>query len=218
MNTISVIVPQYGNSHLTLAAVKSLQRHHSSEFEIVIVDDGSDDEQRSQVHEEASGNVQLLRLPHRRGVTVAWNAGALGASGEILIFLNNDTVTHGRWVDQISEAVSSSGEYVIAGTDWRFDPLVQNGRRHILSGYCLAIRKSCFERIGRFDERFRLYYSDTDLQCRLLLANPTALIGIESLPLKHSGHQTSKFLPQRRRVWESDRLAFQKKMAIARGV
>lgn len=82
-----------------------------------------------------------------------------------------------------------------------------------LEGWCFALRREDFLKLNGFDESMRLYWSDTDLQCRLLESNrhtppQDALAPIPDLPLQHLSHRTTHANPTHRRQWNQDRQAF----------
>jgi|GEM_PF-1508772 len=210
--TISVLIPQYGRSELTLRAVDSLRQHHAGHsLEILVVDDGStasarrplfalDQSGRSRgrearlslnetwdFHEPVrhrndetalkSTAVRVLVSPRRRGVTAAWNLAARQAQGDVLIFLNNDTVTTGNWCERMAMVLENSSHRVV-GPEWRrtseLERQIGNCSR-ILAGWCLGMTRSTFQTLQGFDERFFLYFSDTDLQFRACSLWPDGL-------------------------------------------
>lgn len=222
MSAVSIIVPQHGGSQLTQRAVSSLAAHHPCDIEIVVVDDGSDVRERrllqSALHEiETRARIEIIRLPRRRGVTAAWNAGASAASGDLLVFLNNDTLTGGPWLPDLIVPLQS-GACGMTGISWRREPdwprrLSMEGTGRALAGWCLALRRQTWSALGGFDERFWMYYSDTDLQCRLLRewTGPEPLRTVSGLPLVHLGHRTTRRLPTRHNEWSNDRQRFLRK-------
>jgi GT2 family glycosyltransferase/SAM-dependent methyltransferase len=62
-----------------------------------------------------------------------------------------------------------------------------------LQGCCLLLRLAALEQVGGFDERFFLFYEDTDLSCRLELAG-WGLATCPDATVIHSGH-ASVFKP-----------------------
>jgi glycosyltransferase involved in cell wall biosynthesis len=57
---------------------------------VIVVDDGSTDDTANMLTRNFSSRICLLRLPSRRGVSAARNAGVRLASGELLAFLDSD--------------------------------------------------------------------------------------------------------------------------------
>lgn len=211
---VTVIIPQFNRCHLTRRCVESLLAHHSHPLELVIADDGSDPADLAPDLSWLSARAQLLRLPHR-GVTAAWNAAAAAARSDWLVFLNNDTGTLGPWLERLIEPLRT-GAAAMTGVATRSErdlPAAAQGltdNRRLLAGWCFAIGRQRLHALGGFDPALRLYYSDTDLQVRLLLdagrTNP--LLCVAGLPLIHSGHATAHRLPDHHRQWRRDRLRF----------
>jgi hypothetical protein len=82
----AVVVNWNGAEHLRIA-LPSLKRQTYSPLEIIVVDNGSVD---LSVDVAEENQVTWLRLEENKGLSAACNQGAQKASGEFLIFLNND--------------------------------------------------------------------------------------------------------------------------------
>lgn len=211
--TISVVIPQWGQFSLTSRVIDQLCRYESCETEIIVVDDGS---QNLATCEFISDHrVKFLRQQHR-GVTSAWNHGARKASGTILAFLNNDVQIEGPLLDRLVRPFGDQN-VVMTGCCWRRErgvsqTVARSLPRELLEGWCFAVRRSDFESLGGFDERYRLYFSDTDLQWRLLSGQPgSRLECVPDLPVSHQGHVSTRTNPQRREHHARDRRAFLQK-------
>jgi N-acetylglucosaminyl-diphospho-decaprenol L-rhamnosyltransferase len=89
---ISVILVQYNNGRLTVDAIRSLRKHHPGEVEIIVVDNASTDDSLAIVRDAVDG-VTVLENKVNAGFGAANNRAASLARGDLLCFLNNDTVT-----------------------------------------------------------------------------------------------------------------------------
>jgi hypothetical protein len=89
---ISVILVQYNNAALTLQAVHTLRQHHDHGFEILVVDNASTDGSRERVR-EISRDAVIIENRENIGYGAANNIAASRAHGDILFFLNNDTIS-----------------------------------------------------------------------------------------------------------------------------
>ncbi|REK26539.1 MAG: glycosyltransferase [Planctomycetota bacterium] len=210
----TVVIPQHNEAHLTVECVRSLRRAEGMSCDVLIVDDGSDSSQVRIVQRELPGERVLTQL--HRGVTVAWNHGARAASSRFLVFLNNDTLSRGPWIDDLL-APLRSGEAVMTGVCRRRERavgpelLARLPAQQFLEGWCFAAAASDVERARGFDESLRLYFSDTDVQLRLLEEaglGGEALQIARGLPLSHAGHCSTRMLPDRRKIWRRDRERF----------
>jgi len=217
MPEISIIIPQHRHSSLTQQAVKSLlechQESHPGSLEILVIDDGSPFPELRNLHALQNRNVSLIHLPRRCGVTAAWNVGARQARGSILIFLNNDTFSTAAWMESLIAPLRERTALMTA-PEFRRERELPMEYSAVLSGWCMALRAETFRGAGGFDERFRLYFSDTDLQLRLRHQSAAALAGCSPLPLKHLGHRSTKELPARSAEWRRDRNRFREKWRL----
>lgn len=103
---VSIIIPSRGPSRLLKACVGSILRHtQSPHYEIIIVNNGPQRPEQSTDYRRLSADPRL-RILHMDGpfnYSAANNLGARQASGEILVFLNNDTqVLASDWLDELS--------------------------------------------------------------------------------------------------------------------
>jgi len=86
--SLSVIIPTFNRAMQLPAAVDSIMRQTRPVDQIVIVDDGSEDNTREVVM-GLSGPIQYLRQPNR-GVSEARNRGLEAATGEFIAFVDTD--------------------------------------------------------------------------------------------------------------------------------
>jgi len=84
---VSIILVQHNQSRLTREAIDSLRSHYRGPHEIIVVDNGSTDPG------PLPGGILLLRNEENLGFGAANNRAAQNAQGEVLLFLNNDTLT-----------------------------------------------------------------------------------------------------------------------------
>ncbi|WP_437194524.1 glycosyltransferase family 2 protein [Planctomicrobium sp. SH527] len=224
---ISVIIPQHSRCELTVQAVSTLAlHHHASAMQIIVVDDGSPAAEIALFQQQCPAGVTIIRQSQRRGVTAAWNLGASAAAANTLVFLNNDTITTGEWLTSISQALtqvqsrSGGSALKLVGVQSRTSSEVLRIRplnssikrpRTLLQGWCLAMHRRTFEALDGFDERFCLYYSDTDLQLRCLETWPQSIGVIHGLPVRHLGRKSTRCWARRNVDWKSDKAKFYSK-------
>lgn len=94
---LSVILVQHNQQHLTAEAIRTLRNAYTGPAEIILVDNASDGELAQYP------GVTLLRRPTNEGFGTANNLAAQHAHGEILLFLNNDTVSNGDFISPVLE-------------------------------------------------------------------------------------------------------------------
>ncbi|QDH79805.1 glycosyltransferase family 2 protein [Echinicola soli] len=90
MPLISVIIPTYNRANVLPRAIKSVVDQTYTDWELIIVDDGSNDETKSVVDQFLFDERINYVYQENKGVSAARNYGAEKASGEYLIFLDSD--------------------------------------------------------------------------------------------------------------------------------
>lgn len=188
---VSVIIPALNEEKYLPKCLESLVSQSRREnAEIIVVDGGSTD-----------GTVQLAKehadkvlVEQGRPVGAGRNAGARQAEGEILAFIDADTVASFRWLEEItstfccnSTVVGVTGPtlpyegtrldrvaYQVA-TGWAQRFSLRMGVPHV-AGFNCAYRKESFWKTGGFDE-YRVLSEDVKLSLRMrhqgrILFNP----------------------------------------------
>lgn len=161
---ISFIVPAHNEEPFVGRAVASIHRATQGlgePYEVVVVDDSSSDA-TAQVAQQHGARV--LRVEHRQ-IAATRNAGARAARGEILFFVDADTLANRHAVHAGRKAIRAGA--VAGGCVFRYDvplplwarivhPLgVALGRRLKLVGGCfLFCRREAFEAVGGFSEQY----------------------------------------------------------------
>jgi GT2 family glycosyltransferase len=165
--------------------------------EVIVIDNGSRDPLGPWLR-STWPDVVLVELDENQGFSAACNLGARIAHGDIVIFLNDDTIVTPGWSSSLVAALEQ-GDVVIAGglTVFQARPDVVNsaGTRLAVSGagkdigfnlprgsvdlrardvpgvsgVSMAVRREWFLGCGGFDEGFFMYFEDTDLCLRAWL-------------------------------------------------
>lgn len=86
---ISVVIPLYNNVATIASAINSVLSQTISDFELIVVDDGSTDGGREVVEKLSDNRIKLVSQPNR-GVSAARNLGIEKAKGEWIAFLDAD--------------------------------------------------------------------------------------------------------------------------------
>ena len=88
---ISIVTPAFDVAPFVAAAIRSARAQHLTEWEMILVDDGSRDGTARAAEHAAEGDprIRILRQANA-GVSVARNAGIAAARGEALLFLDAD--------------------------------------------------------------------------------------------------------------------------------
>lgn len=101
---VSIIVPVYNKSKYLYQTLKSIKNQTYSDYEVIIVNDGSTDSSRDIVlgFQKDDDRIRLFDIPNR-GVSNARNYGLTKARGEWIQFLDGDDIV----VDDYLESVIS---------------------------------------------------------------------------------------------------------------
>lgn len=194
MERVSVVIPNYNGKRFLKACLGSLERQSFSEFETILVDDGSTDGSIPYVREKFPW-VRLVALEQNGGFCRAVNAGIRAAKAPYVLLLNNDVAADKEFVGEMlsgirrykkcfscsaqlrnmhhPELVDDAGDYYCA-LGWAYalgkdKPLAayQKPRRIFAScGGAAIYRKAVFEQIGYFDEAHFAYMEDIDIGYR----------------------------------------------------
>lgn len=130
---VSVIVPNYNGARLLPECLASLRQQSHRHIEIIIVDNGSEDQSRCLA--EVYG-ARFIELGHNYGLCVACNRGAQIAAGEYLFFVNNDMRFKRDCVSQLGRVISEENDSLFAVDplqyNWKGDKIIHY--RGILTG------------------------------------------------------------------------------------
>lgn len=157
MPAVTVVVPTCGRPELLARCLAALEKQSlpREEYDIIVVDDSA----------------------LRSGPAAARNRGWRQARAAIVAFTDDDTEPHAQWLENglktMQRADAASGRIVMpipaAPTDYERDAQGLE-RSEFVTANCF-VRREVLERLGGFDERFRLAWrEDSDLHFRLLRA------------------------------------------------
>lgn len=105
---VSIVVANYNGKDMLEKCLKSLEKLRYSNYEVIVVDDGSTDSSASMVETEFP-NVKSVKLKENIGLAGANNKGISVAQGDIIVFdLNNDEVVDRYWLDHLVKVLMSS--------------------------------------------------------------------------------------------------------------
>jgi glycosyltransferase involved in cell wall biosynthesis len=199
---VTVIIPTYNRGWIVEEAIDSVLNQDFSDFELIVVDDGSDDNTREILGAYANA-ITVLNQPNR-GVSAARNRGIAEASGRLIAFLDSDDLwlpgklaTQVKFSEENADAMINQTQEIWLRNGIRVNP---KKRHHKFSGMiferslalCLVspsavmIRKSLFDTVGLFDERLPAC-EDYDLWLRISCRYPVHLIDFP-LIIKRGGH------------------------------
>lgn len=115
----SVIIPLYNKSPYVGKAIQSVLDQTFSDFELIVVDDGSDDDS-AEIAQKAIEGYQHCRLlkQENAGVSVARNNGVEASVGDYLCFLDADDWWDSRYLEEMALLIGTFPDAGIYGTNY----------------------------------------------------------------------------------------------------
>ncbi|MBI3782604.1 MAG: glycosyltransferase [Deltaproteobacteria bacterium] len=213
---VSVIIPTYNRSAMVVEALRSAVAQSAPAHEVIVVDDGSNDDTLAVLQRESAKDVHLIRRANR-GVAAARNLGVARSSGDLIAFLDSDDLwlpdklaTQTAFFATHPEAMICQTEEVWIRNGVRVNPRTYHHKpsgdvfdasleRCLVSPSAVMMRRALFEEIGGFDESLPAC-EDYDLWLRI--ARSTLIWRLDAaLVIKRGGHADQLS----RRHWGMDR-------------
>ena len=174
---ISVVVPTYRRSRNLprLVAALEAQTLPRERFEVLIVDNGSDDDTPAVLSDLAARttvNLRPLRIEDNHGPAPARNLGWRQAAAPYVAFTDDDCVPRPDWLEQaLNASVATPDLGVLQGATLRPEGVARYGpntvyretltRSPYFEGCNLVFPKAVLERTGGFDETYHFGGEDT---------------------------------------------------------
>ncbi|MEM1392917.1 MAG: glycosyltransferase [Cyanobacteria bacterium P01_D01_bin.116] len=184
MTKVSVIIPAYNSMTYLPQTVESLLKQTFTDFEVIIVNDGSSDGIEQWVNTITDNRVKLISQQNQ-GTATARNTGIADAKGDYIAFLDSDDLWEVNnlekqvhcldnnpnvglvyvWVKSIDAKGNDLGQ--IYGHDsegYVWEILLQ--KNIIWSGSAAMVRRDCLEKSGVFDQNLK-FAEDWEMWIRI---------------------------------------------------
>jgi len=177
-NFVSIIIPTYNEGKNLENTLKAIRNQDYKKYEIIVSDSKSKDRTRTIAKKYRAKVV----VDERRGIGAGRNFGAKFAKGDILLFVDADTV---MMMNTVSEIVQSFSQNKVVGVTCPVIPLkptIRNlalylffnkfseasikSKNPYVAGICVAYKKKNFLSIGGFDEKLAAA-EDLDMSQRI---------------------------------------------------
>ena len=114
---ISIIVPTYQRFELVLQALESLQKQTLQDFELLVVDNAADATLANAIKEfNQSARIPAIYIPEAQlGLHNARHAGARAASGQVLVFTDDDATFAPDWLEAYQRSFEQYPAMVASG-------------------------------------------------------------------------------------------------------
>ncbi|MBJ6751449.1 glycosyltransferase family 2 protein [Geomonas sp. Red421] len=170
---VTVVIPCFNMGGYVAEAVASVRAQTFRDFEVIVVDDGSDDPGTlEELRQVAAGGVTVLRTPNR-GVAAARNEGVGAARGRYILPLDGDDLLFPHALERMVAALKEEPEVDIVSCDAEltggaagvlslpeFCPVRQLSENLLFAS--ALYRKSDWQRVGGYCTGFRFGWEDWD--------------------------------------------------------
>jgi Flp pilus assembly protein TadD len=162
------------------------------EVQVIIIDNGSASANAAAIRQMVArlGGI-YLRNETNRWFSAANNQGLAVAQGGIVLFLNNDIVAHGNWLERAARDVTERALYGPSVPTER----VENKPCRFVEGWCIAALRPVWDELGGWDaQAYSMpYMEDIDLGVRAAAAG--IALRKTDWPIVHKVHGTSSSVP-----------------------
>jgi GT2 family glycosyltransferase len=214
----SIVMLSWNAAQYTKLAVESIRASASAvPYEIIIVDNGSDEPTRAMLAELT--DVRVIYNDRNLGFARGCNQGIAAAGGTHVVLLNNDILVNDGWLDRLIDVhrrdplvgVSAPRSNSVAG-DQQISDFSYTDREGMLAyaarraktwrgihyrtdraiGFCLCIARRVIDEVGGIDERYGAgNFEDDDFSIRVRAAGYEIAV-CEDVFIHHFGSATFK--------------------------
>lgn len=239
---VSIVIVTYKNVELSQLCLESLLRNTTHpNYEIIVVDNDSRDGTANylQYLQERHDNIRVIINHENRGFAAANNQGLAIATGDVLVLLNNDTVTPRGWLAPLLKHLQDGRIGLVGpvtnfvGNEAKIEVpyktieemehfAVDYMRGHtgetfdigMLAMFCVAMTRDVFEEIGQLDETFGIgMFEDDDYSNRIKAQGYRVVCAKDSF-VHHFGQAAFKKLIETgeyHEIWKTNQTYYEQK-------
>ena len=197
MGLVTVVIPNFNGREYLDGCLRSLGKQTFTDFDTVIVDDGSEDGSQEYIKNNYP-LVRLIELPENTGFANAVNVGIQSTDSRYVFLLNNDTICAEKVIERLVRIMENKQKLFSAqakmlkmkqphdiddcgdlycALGWAFTPGKDKDNKHFrrresVTSACAGAamyRREYFEKVGYFDKEHFCYLEDVDLGYRARL-------------------------------------------------
>lgn len=206
---VSVIIPTYNHAQFLRAAIQSVVDQTYPDWEIVIVNNYSEDDTVQIVASFNDPRIRLVNFRNHGVIAASRNHGMSLANGKAIAFLDSDDVWYPEKLQRCMDALGEKADVVCHGEAWikegspprivmygpqsrtRYLSLLYDG--NCLSTSAIVVRKSMLDKVGGFSEDPQMVTAE-DYELWLRLAKEGARFAMVEAVLGeyriHGGNQS----------------------------
>jgi glycogen(starch) synthase len=219
---VSVVICTRNRADELANCLASLEYQTAVEFEVLVVQGPCQDSTDGLIDRYA-GRIRHLRCEHAN-LSEARNIGIAAAAAEVVAFIDDDSVAHPKWLEQIisaytAEDIGGVGGLVFDHTgrtlQYRYSACYRSGDTILdvappfdrlnrpdadpflyLQGTNCSFRKRCLVEVGGFNEQFAYYHDETDI-CLRIIDKGYKLVPLDSAAVYHKHSKSDIRTPAR---------------------
>lgn len=176
---VSIGLPAYNRAGLLTRTVESILGQSFRDFELIIVDDGSEDDTEKVVQDFGDSRIRYIKHDANKGLMASRNTALRESRGKYIAFQDSDDWWHKDFLKE-SIAILENMPQKIGGVYSRIEKKYFNGKTMIFPGIgarrvegnlleqfleggymvtlqALVMKKECLEKVGTFDEDFKVF-------------------------------------------------------------
>lgn len=185
---ISVVIPCYNSENLIGKAIQSIQNQTYKDWELIVVDDASQDSSVQKVESIRDSRITLIKLATNQGYPAAMNAGIAQSKGEYIARMDADDVSAPTRLEEQIKLLNANPNASFCGTN-RFritpggkmyidrvkdsDPVIWESWDDLMSGVriftdaSVVIKKESINQVGGY-RTYQRSGMDVDLWLRVM--------------------------------------------------
>lgn len=209
---VSIIIPTYNRAGTIMRSIQSVIEQSYTEWELIIIDDGSTDNTKDIVKSvmEQEVRIRYIHCPENKGQAFARNAGIQAAGGEYIAFQDSDDCWLPDKLQRQMSIMEAHPEYGLVYGQVVYDengmlsapyPPVDGGeqvfkaclKQNQIGTPTMLVRKEVFDTIGLFDTSLAAL-EDYELALRITKRFPTGFVTAPVLKAYKSADSVSRDL------------------------
>ncbi|MEM6401603.1 MAG: glycosyltransferase [Cyanobacteria bacterium P01_D01_bin.116] len=209
MTKVSVIVPAYNAMTYLPKTIESVLKQTFTDFEVIIVNDGSSDGIEQWVDTITDNRVKLISQKNQ-GAATARNTGIADAKGAYIAFIDSDDLWEPTklkkqvhcldknpdvglvyaWISSIDKNGNNRGKIYASNSEGNvWEKLIEENI--VRSGSAAMVRRDCFEELGVFDQNLR-FAEDWEMWIRIARNYSFAVIKEPLVYYRHHANNKSR--------------------------
>ena len=177
--SISVVIPCFNDGLYLQETIEKVKLQTFTDFEIIIVDDGSTDQHTLDVLKniQQQKEITVYHIPNQR-MSAARNYGIERANAELIVTLDADDYFDKTFFQKALDILNNENNIAVVSCYIRnfglnkklFKPRGGTIKNFLFSNQCAMcamFRKSVWMEVGKFDEQMKLGYEDWEFFIRV---------------------------------------------------